>query len=116
MPDLLYPTTAAAPELAHLFRAMAASADDLAGKVVTVLTEHDLVLAAQLDSTDDEMDRLHRQLFSVVLSPHWPLSAEAAIDGALLGRYYERYADHAVTIGHHLTSEAAGRPGRVAVA
>jgi phosphate uptake regulator/8-oxo-dGTP pyrophosphatase MutT (NUDIX family) len=97
-----HPAPAVAPELAELFRGMSAVAADLADKIVTVLSDRDAELAAQLDRDDDAMDHLHRQLFTVLLSPDWPLGAEAAIDGALLGRYYERYADHAVNIGHRL--------------
>ncbi|XVU28401.1 phosphate signaling complex PhoU family protein [Actinoplanes sp. CA-054009] len=96
------PAPAVAPELADLFRAMNAVADELAGKIVAALAGHDAVLAAQLDGDDDEMDRLHTRLFAVMLSPEWPLGVEAAIDGALLGRYYERFADRAVNVGHHV--------------
>jgi phosphate transport system protein len=104
-----HPSPAVAPELTHLFRAMAAVADELAAKIVAALADRNPVLAAQLDSDDDAMDELHSRLFSVMLSPDWPLGVEAAVDGALLGRYYERYADHAVNVGHHVLSLTAGR-------
>ena len=97
-----YPATAVGPELAELFRSMSVVADQLAGKIVTALSERDEVLAAQLDGDDDAMDQLHKQLFRVMLSPDWPLGVEASVDGALLGRYYERYADHAVNAGRHV--------------
>jgi phosphate transport system protein len=44
------------------------------------------------------MDRLRRSLFHKMLSPDWAHGVEAAIDIALLGRYYERIADHAVSM------------------
>ncbi|MBU2663667.1 phosphate transport system regulatory protein PhoU [Actinoplanes bogorensis] len=103
-----HPTPAAAPELAVLFRSMSLVADDLSEKVVTALAEQDVAVAARLDSDDDAMDELHRQLFAVLVSPQWPLDVEAAVDGALLGRFYERYADHAVNIGHHVLFLATG--------
>ena len=101
------PTPAVTPELAELFRAMNAVADDLGGKIVAALAGHDARLAAELDGDDDEMDRLHRRLFSVMLSPEWPLGVEAAVDGALLGRYYERYADRAVNVGLQIVALTA---------
>jgi phosphate transport system protein len=104
-----HPGPAAAPELAVLFRSMAAVADELAGKIVSALADQDQVIAAGLDADDDAMDELHRELFSVMLSHEWPLGVEAAVDGALLGRYYERYADHAVNVGRHVISMAAGK-------
>ena len=104
-----HPTAAVAPELTSLFRAMATVADELGAKIVAALADHDPVLAGQLDGDDDAMDELHRGLFSVMLSRDWPLGVEAAVDGALLGRYYERYADHAVNVGHHVLSLTTGR-------
>ncbi|GIF23289.1 phosphate transport system protein [Actinoplanes tereljensis] len=112
-----YPATAVGPELTELFRAMSSTADRLAGKIVLALSDQDEVLAGQLDGDDDAMDQLHRQLFGVMLRPDWPLGVEAAVDGALLGRYYERYADHAVNVGQHVlllgTGKTAGAPGSV---
>lgn len=103
-----HPAPALGPELAGLFRAMSAAADDLSDKLVSALADHDAELAARLDSDDDTMDQLHRELFAVMLSPEWPMGVEAAVDGALLGRYYERYADHVVNIGHHVVFLAGG--------
>jgi phosphate transport system protein len=102
-----HPAPAVGPEVAPLFRAMSTVADELAGRMVSALVTHDAALAAQLDADDDAMDELHRELFTVMLSPEWPLGVEAAVDGALLGRYYERYADHAVNVGLLVT----GKPG-----
>jgi phosphate transport system protein len=48
------------------------------------------------------MDDLERDLFQVLLDDDWPYGAETAIDGALLGRFYERYADHAVNVGEQM--------------
>lgn len=103
-----HPAPAIAAELSGLFRAMGAVADELAGKIVAALADHDQVLAAQLDADDDAMDDLHRQLFRAMLRTDWPLGVEAAIDGALLGRYYERYADHAVNAGRHVVFLVTG--------
>ncbi|GAB1639998.1 phosphate signaling complex protein PhoU [Krasilnikovia sp. MM14-A1259] len=104
-----HPAPAVVPELADLFRTMGTVADGLASKIVSALADRDAVLAAQLDRDDDAMDHLHRRLFAVMLSPEWPLGVEAAIDGALLGRYYERYADHAVNIGRHVVFLVTGK-------
>ena len=52
----------------------------------------------RIEAEDDSMDALHRKLFTLLLSPNWTHGIEAAIDMTLLGRYYERYADHAVSV------------------
>jgi phosphate transport system protein len=104
-----HPAPAVVPELYELFRAMGTVADGLAAKIVSALADQDAVLVAQLDRDDDAMDHLHRRLFSVMLSPDWPMGVEAAIDGALLGRYYERYADNAVNLGRHIVYLVTGK-------
>ena len=104
-----HPESAVVPELAQLFHAMSTVADGLARKIISVLADHDAVLAAQLDRDDDAMDDLHQRLFAVMLSPDWPMGVEAAVDGALLGRYYERYADNAVNVGRHVVFLVTGK-------
>ena len=54
------------------------------------------------------MDRLHRGLFRQVLSDDWPYGIEAAIDITLLGRYYERFADHAVSVARRVVYLVTG--------
>jgi phosphate transport system protein len=48
------------------------------------------------------MDKLHRKLFVTLLDPEWPHGTETAIDMTLLGRYYERCADHAVSVARRV--------------
>jgi phosphate transport system protein len=92
---LRHPGTAVPPEVAEVARKMAAIAEQLAWKVTGVLETGDAALAAQLDTDDDEMDELHRQMFEVLFG-NWQHDVKSAVDAALLARFYERYADHAV--------------------
>jgi phosphate transport system protein len=97
-----YPAPAVPPELREVITSMGAVADRMAGKVGLVLTTQDATLGAELETDDDAMDELQRRLFSILLHKDWRYGAEAAIDGALLGRFYERYADHAVNAGQQV--------------
>jgi phosphate transport system protein len=45
-----------------------------------------------------------------VLSPTWQNGVESAIDITLLSRYYERYADHAVSVTRRLITIVTGDP------
>ncbi len=94
-----HPSPAVPSELRPVFQAMGEVADQMAGKIVQVLHTPDVDSAKQLETEDDVMDDLERDLFKVLLDDSWPYGAETAIDGALLGRFFERYADHAVNIG-----------------
>ena len=91
-----HPSPAVPAELRPVFRQMAEVADRMADKITIVLASPNADLAAELEKDDDAMDDLERDLFKVLLHDDWPYGAETAIDGALLGRFYERYADHAV--------------------
>jgi len=105
-----HPSPAVPAELRPVFKQMAAAADRMADKITTVLTKPDVELAAELENDDDTMDDLERDLFKILLHDDWPYGAETAIDGALLGRFYERYADHAVNVGEQMIYLITGEP------
>jgi phosphate transport system protein len=97
-----HPAVAVPDELVGSIKDMAEVADRIAGKISAVLANPDAARAAELEADDDAMDELHKGLFVVLLGAAWKHGVESAIDGALLGRFYERYADHAVNAGHHM--------------
>ena len=93
---LRYPTPAVPEGLVPTFELMARVAEDMvatAGRALSNRNAHD---AAKLADSDEEMDELRKSQFRILLGAEWPYSVEAAVDVALLGRYYERIADHAV--------------------
>jgi phosphate transport system protein len=63
----------------------------------------------RLRDDDDAMDRLHEHLFTVLMDRNWEHGVPAAVDVTLLGRYYERFADHAVLIGKRVVFQVTGR-------
>ena len=105
-----HPSPAVPAELRPVFQQMASVADRMAEKITTVLSKPNADLAAELEKDDDEMDDLEHELFTVLLDDSWPYGAETAIDGALLGRFYERYADHAVNAGEQVVYLITGEP------
>ena len=54
------------------------------------------------------MDQLRRQSFVELLSDSWTHGVEPAVDIALLGRYYERIADHAVSVASRVVFVVTG--------
>jgi len=95
---LRYPELAVPPEARDVISQMGEVAMSLVHKVASVVSGRDVELAQAIEAEDDSMDALRRKLFTIVLSPQWAHGTEAAIDMTLLGRYYERYADHAVAV------------------
>ena len=97
-----YPQKAVPPELADTIQEMGDVARRIIEKTTRVLETHDLQAAVELEKDDDEMDKLHRKLFVTLLDDAWSHGTEAAIDMTLLGRYYERCADHAVSVARRV--------------
>jgi phosphate transport system protein len=104
-----HPSPAVPAELRPVFQQMGEVADRMADKILTVLSSPNAEQAAELEKDDDSIDDLERDLFKILLRDDWPYGAETAIDGALLGRFYERYADHAVNIGEQVVYLITGQ-------
>ncbi|MBP2322172.1 phosphate transport system protein [Kibdelosporangium banguiense] len=94
------------------FAEMGKVAVKLAGQAEQVIRTQDVALARALDDADDEMDDLHQHLFTVLMDRDWPHGVAAAVDVTLLGRFYERFADHAVSVANRVVFVVTGKmPG-----
>jgi len=99
---LRHPNNAIPNDLVLAFTEMGYVAEKLATKVATVITTRDTDMALQVEKDDDEMDDLHRKVISGIISNGSAITIESAIDLTLLGRYYERFADHAVAVARRV--------------
>lgn len=97
-----YPEVAVPTELLVTIGNMGTTAVKIIEKATRVIQAQDLQAAIELETDDDEMDKLHRALFVALLDDSWSHGIETAIDMTLLGRYYERCADHAVSIARRV--------------
>lgn len=103
MPDVAVPTT-----LQPTIMAMASVADQMIHAASRIVANRDVDAAGRLEDTDDEMDRLRKDLFRALLGGTWEHGIEPAIDLALLGRYYERIGDHAVSMARRVVYLVTG--------
>ena len=90
------------------FDEMGRVAVDLAGRAAQVIRSQDVDAARDLENADDAMDDLHRHLFSVMMGSDWSHGVAAAVDVTLLGRFYERFADHAVAVARRVVFTVTG--------
>jgi len=97
-----YPACAIPPELVFIIQEMGEVAQRIMTKTTGVITSRDTLAAVELEKDDDAMDKLHRKLFEILLDDNWSHGIETAIDMTLVGRYYERYADHAVSVARRV--------------
>ncbi len=106
---LRHPDAAIPAELIASFKQMGEAAEKIARKTGSVIASRDTQVALEVESDDDEMDKLHRQLIRTLVDPSWKYGVESAIDLTLLGRYYERYADHAVSVSRRVYYLVTGK-------
>jgi phosphate transport system protein len=105
---LRFPEKAVPVEIEDTIRRMAQAAEQMVDAAADVIESRDVDAARALESKDEEMDRLRRSIFAQLLSEDWQSGIEPAIDIALLGRYYERIADHAVSMGRRVVYLVTG--------
>jgi phosphate transport system protein len=104
-----HPNSAVPPELIQTITNMGSAAIKITNKTGVVIAMRDTEMALEVERDDDEIDGLHRQLIGVLIEPTWKHGIETAIDLTLLGRYYERYADHAVSISRRVYFLVTGK-------
>jgi phosphate transport system protein len=95
---LRHPNSAIPKETTEIISTMGKVAQAMATKTGVVIATRDTDLSREVEHDDDQMDDLHRKLISTIIAMKWDQGVEGAIDLTLLGRYFERYADHAVSI------------------
>jgi len=105
---LRVPEVAVPAEVVPTIARMAAVAEVMIAKVGHVIADSDIAAAEELEQADEEMDRLRRSSFRELLGSDWKYGVEPAVDIALLGRYYERIADHAVSIARRVVFLVTG--------
>ena len=99
---LRFPEHAVVEGLEPNFRRMGEVCVEMVRTASRSLRDHDATEARTLAVIDVEVDDLRLEHFSTVLGGHWSGTTAQAIDVALLGRYYERFADHAVAVARRV--------------
>jgi phosphate transport system protein len=103
-----HPQHALPEEVNGYFAEMGRVAVELGQSAQEVLLTRDPEKAARIREEDDAMDDLHRHLFTVLMDREWKYGVAAAVDVTLLGRFYERFADHAVEIARRVIFQVTG--------
>src|SRR5699024_185742 len=99
---------ALAEQVNGYFAEMGRVADALGRAATELLIKRDSEQAATLAQQDDAVDDLRRQLFTLLTVREWKWGVASAVDVTLLGRYYERFADHAVEVAQRVIFLATG--------
>ncbi|MGH3822518.1 MAG: phosphate signaling complex protein PhoU [Pseudonocardiaceae bacterium] len=106
---LKHPNSVISGKVRPVLARMSLLASQLAEDAATALEHQDPLSGCRLGVADDEVDALRRHLFDILFAEDWSHGVEQAVDAALIGRYYERFADHAVAIARQVCYMATGR-------
>lgn len=92
------------PRLRGLIEKMSEEAAALFARAIDAYAERDIGLASALDDMDDRLDTLHQDFIEAIFECQHRdgVSLPAAVQLALVGRYYERIGDHAVNIAERV--------------
>ncbi|MDR9363082.1 MAG: phosphate signaling complex protein PhoU [Microbacteriaceae bacterium] len=93
-----YPGSAIPEVVRPVFEKMSELDVALGERCVELLKNTSLDEATQIADADDEVDKLHKQVFDIVLADDWKENAMFTVDVTLASRYFERFADHVVDI------------------
>lgn len=99
---LRLPRLAVPAEVVPVVERMSELAVDMLGRTVTIIAERDIAGLVRLRQLEAELDELRAGLLRELVGPGWSHSVEAAVDLALLGRYYERIGDHTVSVAKRI--------------
>ena len=105
---LRFPESAVPADIRATILQMGQVAERSVAKAGQVIASKDVEAAKTLERDDDAMDDLHRQLFNRLIDGSWQHGTEAAVDITLIGRYFERFADHAVSVAHRVVYLVTG--------
>jgi phosphate transport system protein len=103
-----HPTVPIPGDVRPVFARMGMLATNLARDAATAIENRDPLSAGRLAEIDDEVDALRRRTFRILFAKDWSHGVEPAVDAALIGRYYERFADHAVAIARQVSFLVTG--------
>ncbi|HEY3895250.1 MAG TPA: phosphate signaling complex protein PhoU [Pseudonocardiaceae bacterium] len=103
-----HPAVPLPDDIRPIFARMSILATTLAEDAAKAIESQDPLTADRLVDVDDEVDALRRRSFQILFSEDWSHGVEPAVDAALIGRYYERFADHAVAIARQVSFLVTG--------
>lgn len=109
-----HPDAVVPDDMRDLFAGMGRHAVGIAMQCRDAVLDKDGARAARVAAESASMEELHRSVFLTVQSPRWAHDTAVAIDVALLGRYYGRFADQACEIANRIAFEAGGDHGAAA--
>ena len=95
-------------DLTPIFADMGKFGDLITKRVIACIDTLDIAAVSDVEALDTQVDALHKQVFEEISHADWRHDAATTADITLLSRYYERYADHAVSVTRRVVAMVTG--------
>ncbi|OLF07874.1 phosphate signaling complex protein PhoU [Actinophytocola xanthii] len=105
---LAHPACVVPAELTGAVTELGTVAAGMADRLVELLREPRSGGYAQLNETDQTVDAIHAELMNRITDTSWAYGIPSATSLALLVRFYERFADQAVSVAKRLDFACTG--------
>jgi phosphate transport system protein len=98
------------PRIRGILTQMGEEAGRMLRLAMDAYAEENAALGAALNDIDDRLDRLQAEFVQAIFEAHGggQINLQAAVQLAVIARYYERVGDHAVNIGERVRFMATG--------
>lgn len=103
-----HPEPAVPEDLLPAFEQLAACTAGMADDLCVFLTETGCSAVEQLSAAGAEADALHQHVLTEVTGTGWRHGVPAAVNAALLARFYGRFADQAVSVARRTDFATTG--------
>jgi phosphate transport system protein len=103
-----HPDHTVPPEFEDIFAELGEIAAGMADRVGQLIVGEAGGAFAELDETDHAVDVLHAQVLTLITGEGWQHGVRAASSLALVARFYERFADQAVSVAKRLEFAETG--------
>lgn len=104
-----HPNPTVPDEVLPVIARMSLIASGIAQRAATAIEQLDPLTGDRLARADGEIDALLRQLLRILFAENWSHGVQPAVHAALVGSYYERFADLAVTVARQAGDLTTGR-------
>ncbi len=105
---LRYPAHVIPAAIRPTFDELASLDMKIAVKVTELLETRNLELANDISAHNARVNELHAGVFKSVAAADWNESAPTTVDVTLASRYFERFADHGVSVARKVTYLVTG--------
>lgn len=105
---LRFPENVIPEAIRPTFKELAQLDIQIAEKVKELLETRNLELSNEIYAHNARVNELHAGVFKAIAAADWDVSAPITVDVTLASRYFERFADHGVSVARKVTYLVTG--------